>query len=205
MMDFRLVWPESTSFTYVLPLNKREALVEFTLFTSSMLQKQDYERMLQNYIKDILKIQAYEIVEKEQGVIPMSDFPFEKYSKGNHIRIGTGGGWVKPSTGYSFKNCERNSKIIIANLKMNKPPNHGMLKIKSRIYDTLFLDILYSQNQRGPELFNIMYSKIPVQTIFAFLDDQTTFIQDLFIMSRFPTKPFLFSVCKKIIQRWKKF
>ena len=25
-MDFRLLWPNSTSFTYVLPLNKKEAL-----------------------------------------------------------------------------------------------------------------------------------------------------------------------------------
>lgn len=205
MMDFRLVYPETTSFTYVLPLNKREALVEFTLFTSSLLQKEDYEKMLQNYIKDILKIQEYEIVEQEQGVIPMSDFPFEKYSNGNHIRIGTGGGWVKPSTGYSFKNCERNSRKLIENLKKKKPLNFGLLKRKSRIYDTLFLDLLYSHNERGPKLFYTMYSKIPVQTIFAFLDDQTTFNQDLFIMSRFPPKPFLFSIFKKIAQRWKKF
>ena len=205
MMDFRLVWPETTSFTYVLPLNKREAMVEFTLFTSSLLQKEDYERMLKNYINDILKIPEYEIVEQEQGVIPMSDFPFEKYSKGNHIRIGTGGGWVKPSTGYSFKNCERNARKLIANLKMNKPLNSGLLKRKSRIYDTLFLDVLYRQNYRGPALFNTMYSKIPVQTIFAFLDDQTTIKQDHFIMSRFPTKPFVFSILKKIAQRWKKF
>ena len=88
---------------------------------------------------------------------------------------------------------------------MNKPLNSGLLKRKSRIYDTLFLDVLYRQNYRGPALFNTMYSKIPVQTIFAFLDDQTTFKQDLFIMSRFPTKPFVFSILKKIAQRWKKF
>ncbi len=204
MMDFRLIWPESTSFTYVLPLNKREALIEFTLFTSSLLQKNDYEVMLQSYINDILKIQEYEIVEHEQGLIPMSDFPFENYSVGNHIRIGTGGGWVKPSTGYSFKNCERNSRKLIANIKLNKQPNDGLIKMKFRIYDILFLDVLYRQNYRGPELFNIMYTKIPVQTIFAFLDDQTNFKQDLSIMFRFPWTPFLFSVVKKISHIWNK-
>ncbi len=202
IMDFRLGWPETTSFTYVLPLNKREALVEFTLFTSSLLQKNDYEQVLQNYIRKYLKIQEFEIVEQEQGVIPMSDFPFEKYSNGNHIHIGTGGGWVKPSTGYSFKNCERNSRKLIENLKLKRPLNVGLHKRKFRIYDTLFLDILYRQNEFGPELFNTMYTKISVQTIFAFLDDQTNFKQDLFILSRFPRKPFLISIFKKITQRW---
>jgi lycopene beta-cyclase len=205
LMDFRLTWPNTTSFTYVLPLNKREALVEFTLFTTSLLQKNEYEQLLKNYLKDILKISSFEIVEQEAGVIPMSDFPFEKYSSGNHIRIGTGGGWVKPSTGYSFKNCERNSSKLIENLKQHKHLNEGLLKIKSRIYDTLFLDVLYRQNDRGPALFNTMYSKIPVQTIFAFLDDQTSIRQDLFVISRFPPLPFLFSIVKKIIQRWNKF
>jgi lycopene beta-cyclase len=160
--------------------------------------------MLQSYIKDILKIKDYHIVEHEQGVIPMSDFPFENYSKGNHIRIGTGGGWVKPSTGYSFKNCERNSRKLIANIKLNKHPNHGLMKKKFRIYDTLFLDVLCRQNYRGPELFNVMYAKIPVQTIFAFLDDQTNFKQDLSIMFRFPWTPFFKSIAKKFSQIWNK-
>jgi lycopene beta-cyclase len=204
MMDFRLVWPATASFTYVLPLSKREALVEFTLFSSSLLQKNDYELMLQNYIRDILKLKDYEIVEHEQGIIPMSDFPFENYSKGNHIRIGTGGGWVKPSTGYSFKNCERNSRKLIANLKLNKYLNDGLLNRKFRIYDTLFLDVLYRQNHLGPALFKTMYTKIPVQTIFSFLDNQTNFRQDLSIIFRFPWMPFLFSAIKKFSPRWNK-
>ncbi|HAD12022.1 MAG TPA: lycopene cyclase, partial [Saprospirales bacterium] len=41
MMDYRLLYQNSTSFTYVLPLNRREALVEFTLFTRDLLQEAD--------------------------------------------------------------------------------------------------------------------------------------------------------------------
>ena len=198
MMDFRLLWPDSTSFTYVLPLSKREALVEFTLFSSTLLQDKDYDTMLQRYINDILKIQEFEITEQEKGVIPMSDFPFEKYTNGNHIRIGTGGGWVKPSTGYSFKNCEVNSRKIIANLKAGRPADKNLISPKFRFYDSLFLDVLNRQNELGPGLFEVMYTKHPVQTIFSFLDNQTNFANDLNIISGFPWAPFLRSFTKYV-------
>lgn len=204
MMDFRLLWPNSTSFTYVLPLSKREALVEFTLFTPALLQDSDYDTYLQRYISEILKLDEYDIVEHEQGVIPMTDFPFENYSQGNHIRIGTGGGWVKPSTGYSFKNCERNSRQLIANLKSGKPLLKGIHKLNFQLYDALFLDVLYRQNERGPRLFEIMYTEFPVQKIFAFLDDQTSLVEDVSITIRFPWLPFLHSITNLIARFWKK-
>ena len=200
LMDFRLLWPNSTSFTYVLPLNKKEALVEFTLFSPSLLKDGDYEMMLQRYVTEILKLKDFEIIEHESGVIPMSDFPFEKYSAGKHSRIGTAGGWVKPSTGYSFKNCERNSKKIIKNIKEGKSANKGLISKKFRLYDSLLLDILNRQNEMGPRLFEIMYSKFPVQKIFSFLDDQTSFSEDLSIMIGFPQKPFLHSLIKHTIR-----
>lgn len=203
MMDFRVIWNKSTSFTYVLPLNKREALVEFTLFTPDLINDADYDAMLKQYISEILKLEEYEIVEQEYGVIPMTDFPFEKYSNGNHIRIGTSGGWVKPSTGYSFKNCERNSRKIIASFKSGKPLNSGIHKLKFRIYDALFLDVLYRQNKKGPSLFKLMYTKLPVQKILSFLDNETSFFQDLSIIARYPWRPFLKSLLKLAIRRWK--
>ncbi|MBL7809382.1 MAG: hypothetical protein JNN28_16300, partial [Saprospiraceae bacterium] len=107
MMDYRLLWEGATSFTYVLPLNAREALVEFTLFSPTLLAEADYDHMLERYMAEVLKITDFEVTETEQGIIPMTDFPFEQYSVERHLRIGTGGGWVKPSTGYSFKNSEK--------------------------------------------------------------------------------------------------
>jgi lycopene beta-cyclase len=181
-----------------LPLTKREALVEFTLFSPELLNDIDYDQMLQRYIEEILELREYDIVEKEKGVIPMSNFPFEKYSKGKHIRIGTGGGWVKPSTGYSFKNCERNSLKIVENLKAAKEANNGLISPKFRLYDSLFLNVLNRQNEIGPKLFEIMYVKYPVQKIFSYLDEQTDFKKDLDIMSGFPWSPFLRSLLRHI-------
>ena len=202
MMDFRLLQPETCSFTYVLPLNKREALVEFTLFSRDLLQEDTYDTMLKTYVRDILKIADYTIIEQEKGVIPMSDFPFEKYSIGKHIRIGTGGGWVKPTTGYSFKNCERNARKIVENLMLGRNANDGLISKKFRLYDSLFLDILHRKNYMGPALFETMYFKISVQKIFSFLDDQTNFREDLSIMSKFRSSHFIYAFTKYITRKW---
>ncbi|MDZ7604319.1 MAG: lycopene cyclase family protein [Cyclobacteriaceae bacterium] len=200
LMDFRLRWQDTTSFTYVLPINKREALVEFTLFTAALLHDDEYDHMLQTYVSDVMKLNKFEIVETEQGVIPMSDFPFERYSHGQHVRIGTGGGWVKPSSGYSFKNCERNSRIIVENLINGRPANNGIISPKFRLYDAIFLDVLNRRNHIGPKIFEKLYRKNAVQNIFAFLDDQTTIADDLSIIIGFPQLLFLRSLVNHIVR-----
>lgn len=194
MMDYRLRWKDTTSFTYVLPLSRREALVEFTLFSPELLKNDDYDLMLRRYFDEILKISEFEILEEEQGVIPMSDFPFEKYSQGRHVRIGTAGGWVKPSSGYSFKNCERKVWRIVENLKAGKPAGQGLISPKFRLYDSIFLDVLNRRNDFGPALFEMMYFNNDIQKIFAFLDDETSLADDLGIITGFPQLLFLKSV-----------
>jgi lycopene beta-cyclase len=198
MMDYRLLWNNSTSFTYVLPLNRREALVEFTLFTPELLQERNYDTMLQRYMEEILGLKQFEVTETEKGVIPMTDFPFEHYSSGKYLRIGTGGGWVKPSSGYSFKNCEKNARKVVRNLKSHRPPGKGIISPKFRLYDTLFLDVLNRQNQTGPALFHNMYRKNSIQQIFAFLDDETTIPEDLRIIVGFPQITFLGALMRTI-------
>ena len=51
----------------------------------------------------------YEVINSESGVIPMTSYPFYRDSTKNITKIGSAGGWIKPSTGYSFMNCEKNS------------------------------------------------------------------------------------------------
>ena len=43
-----------TTFTYVLPTSETTALVEYTLFSKKLLQQEQYDSELKNYIKTIL-------------------------------------------------------------------------------------------------------------------------------------------------------
>ena len=198
MMDFSVKWPESTSFTYILPFSRRKALVEFTLFSPSLLRDEDYEEMLRKYISKELRLDSYEIVEEEKGIIPMSDYPFHKINSDSHIRIGTAGSWVKPSSGYSFHNAGKYAARIVENLKNNSPATQGIGSLKYRLYDSIFLEVLYHQNELGEEIFSDMYQKNPTSRIFKFLDEETSIGEDLKIITSFRSAPFTRALLRTI-------
>lgn len=199
MMDFSLRWKDSTSFTYVLPYSKQKALVEFTFFNEQLIQDEEYDHMLNIYISEHLKIDEYTVEHVEQGIIPMSDYRFHTENSTRMTKIGTAGGWVKPSSGYSFKNAERNSKKIVENLKSNKAPSKSLLSTKHRFYDSIFLSVLSQDNQLGPQLFTTMYTANPIQRILAFLDENTSFLEDLKIMNTFPKVRFGKAALQKLL------
>ena len=114
-MDYRIRDKSKTAFTYVLPFKDNEALIEHTYFSKEECLKEVYEGYIREYLKKYYSISNYKIIKSEYGVIPMTTYPFYKHSTKNITKIGTPGGWVKPSTGYSFKNCEKYSKIILEN------------------------------------------------------------------------------------------
>lgn len=200
MMDYRLLWKDTTSFTYVLPITKRKALIEYTFFTPRLIEEAAYDQMLKKYIREILKIKDYKILEVEQGVIPMSNFPFEKYNRPNHIRIGTAGGWVKPSSGYAFKNCEKKAATVVQNFKNGIAPDKGLINKRFRLYDAVLLDVLYRKNELGPSIFLGMYGKNPIQDIFAFLDEESKLGTDIKMLSRFDQFTFTQSLINHLMR-----
>lgn len=182
IMDYRVKWEDQTSFNYILPFSPKTALVEFTLFNETLLQEDQYEEILKRYISETLGITDFRIVEKEQGNIPMSTYPFKKHHTKNITKIGTAGGWVRPSSGYSFKNGERYAQMIVENLVHNQPPAKGVAKNRYRFYDRIFLKVLKERNDLGEEIFETLYTKQPIQTLFRFLDEESNFFEDLRIM-----------------------
>ncbi|RAJ12937.1 lycopene cyclase family protein [Olleya aquimaris] len=182
MMDYRLKDGHQTTFTYVLPFSKREALVEFTYFTEHVVEQQVYDNYLKLYIKDYLKIDNYQITETEIGQIPMTNFPFQNFNTKKVTKIGTAGGWVKGSTGYSFKHTEKKVEKIITNLKANQIPSKHLFISKYKFYDKVFLKVLKDDNQKGEWIFEQFYSKNSVQTMFRFLDEESTFKEELKVM-----------------------
>ncbi|WP_040279907.1 lycopene cyclase family protein [Psychroserpens damuponensis] len=182
MMDYRLKDGNQTTFTYVLPFSKREALVEFTYFTANTVEQSTYDTFIKSYIKEYLNINSYSIIETEAGQIPMTNYNFSKCNTSKITKIGTGGGWVKGSTGYSFKHTEKKVALIIENLKANKIPSQQLFRRKYKFYDTIFLKVLKDDNHKGEWIFENFYSKNSVQTMFRFLDEESSFKEELSIM-----------------------
>lgn len=197
MMDFRLNWKDTTSFMYVLPTSRRNALLEFTFFSPDLVDDAIYEAQNRRYIDIYLGLESYEILEVEKGVIPMTDYPFHSEHTQHITKIGTAGGWVKPSTGYSFRNAGVYSRKILKNLKEGLPAAAGVATGRHRKFDILFLDLLNRHNRIGPELFSSMYQHLPAHLIFKFLDEQTSLPEEVRIVSAFRPWPFLGALFRK--------
>ena len=198
MMDYRLPHENSTSFHYVLLISSTRALVEFTFFTPFISEENIYDPYLEKYISEILNIQDYKILDTEYGVIPMTDYPFQKDNSKYITKIGTAGGWVKASSGYSFKNTEKKTTQIIENIKKGFPPTHELYERKFQFYDRIFLDVLSKRNEIGPQLFEKFYTKNAIQDIFKFLDEETGLREDLKIMASLYHPQFLKSFFNKL-------
>ena len=199
MMDYRIKYPEATAFTYILPFTETKALVEYTFFTPFLTEDKVYDEMLQKYFQNILKTKDFEIKSTEAGVIPMTDFPFDKSNSRKITKIGTGGGWVKPSTGYSFKNTEKRIAKIIENIKSGKLPGENLINKKFRKYDAIFLDVLAQNNHKGEAIFSKFYTKNTPQDIFKYLDEETSVSEDIKIMLSLNNFDFVKSFFRKCL------
>lgn len=201
MMDYRIKWPGTTSFTYVLPLAPDRALVEFTFFSPDLVGGQVYESMLARYIGEVLNIKDYCIEVTEKGIIPMYNYPFRRHHSTGVTKIGTAGGWVKPSSGYLFKNAGSKARQIVENIKQGRVPNYGLFKAKYGLYDGTFLQVLQHENALGETLFTGMYSKNDIETVFSFLDEETSFAEEWRLMNTFPKRKFLKAMIRYLMSR----
>jgi lycopene beta-cyclase len=184
-MDFSVAQKGNTRFMYVLPTSPTEALLEYTLFSHDLLAKAEYENAIKEYLEK-LAVTNYEIVEKEQGSIPMTCYPFWKKNTQKVLNIGTAGGWTKASTGYTFKNSDKYSTRLVAFLEQGKNVQQFHRKTKFWFYDLLLLDILDRKNELGSSIFSAMFKKGSPAVIFKFLDEETSFLEDLNVIIRCP-------------------
>lgn len=197
-MDFSVKQNGNTRFMYVLPTSKNEALVEYTLFSSNLLSKKEYEQEIELYLKE-KGILNYEIIEKEYGNIPMTLYPFWKNNTKNILHIGSAGGWTKASTGYTFKNADKQSKKLIQFLEKNQTNLKKFHKTnKFWFYDLLLIDILNEKNHLGTSIFSSLFEKGNPQIIFKFLDEETSLFEDLQVIIRCPKTLFIKALLKRV-------
>ena len=189
-MDFTVPQNGNTRFMYVLPIDKKTALFEYTLFSENILEKSDYENAIVDYLNN-KNILDYKIIEKEQGNIPMTSFRFSKLNSKHILNIGTAGGWTKASTGYTFKNTTKKTKKVISFLKKNDDLSEFQKWTKYWFYDLIFLDVLANYNAEGEALFSSMFKKAKTKIIFKFLDEESTLFEDLKIILSVPPKRFI--------------
>lgn len=191
LMDFRVSQQHGTTFVYVLPYDETTALVEYTLFTRDLLSANEYDLALRDYLTDFLDLSEYQIIEEEFGVIPMTNYPFTPQD-GRIIHLGTAGGHTKASSGYTFQFIQKNTALLTESLIQTGEPliTKPWAAKRFSFYDSVLLHILDQKKLEGRAVFTDLFKKGDAQTVLKFLDNETTFWDDLHIMYRLPKRIF---------------
>lgn len=198
LMDFRLDQKHGTAFVYIMPFSKRKALVEYTLFTPSLLKEQEYVDGLQQYLHTYLQGKAWKVIDEEFGIIPMTNHRFKRMDD-SIIHLGTAGGKTKPSSGYTFRFIQKDCADIIESIQRHGHP-FKLRKDKARFYwyDSVLLNVLATHKLAGDKVFTELFTHNPPDRILRFLDNDTKLLEELRILTSLPQWPFMKAGMKEL-------
>ncbi|WP_307872536.1 lycopene cyclase family protein [Paractinoplanes ovalisporus] len=204
LMDFRTPQPaRGVSFGYVLPVSDRFALVEYTEFSPARLGDREYDVALRRYCDLLgLNVAAMQVREVEDGVIPMTDGPFESRPSPRVVRLGTAGGATRPSTGFTFSAMARQADRIAREVAAGRPPlpeppyparHLWMDAVQLRALDRGLVD--------GVAFFDRLFDRNPPDRVLRFLDGTTSVTEDLRLMGSSPLLPMMRAAAGDFVDR----
>ncbi len=199
LMNFRVPQNHGCTFMYVLPLSKRKALVEYTLFSANELTSEQYDEGLTSFIEKELGLKDYHIKEVENGVIPMTNYPFAA-REGKVVFLGTAGGQTKASTGYTFSNMQKHSARVVQGLLHGNPKLFiHAAPARFSLYDRILLRVLYEQKIPGADIFFRLFKRNPASRIFRFLDNESNLGDEFAIVMSAHRRVFSLAAIREII------
>jgi len=192
LMDFRAAQKADTRFYYLLPLSETEALIEYTAFTRNRLGEEECNTALEHYLKNVLSISQYDIMEEERAAIPMTDYSIPAQHSERVVNIGGVGGAIKPSTGYAFLNIQEQVEQIVAQLIRGEQPDAQLRKpARFAFYDSLLLHILQYRGKQGKLIFSQLFRRNSMRSILQFLAERSPWWKEAGIFASLPIGVFV--------------
>lgn len=204
LFDFRIAFSNACEFMYVLPTSTKTALFEHTFFSGKLMDESAYLEQIKAYLLAYhgLSDDDYLIKGTEKGIIPMNyvAIPQNLYQK--VIKIGTSGGFIKSSTGYSFKRTQEILKNLVHQLEKNNLKAAVANQTRFKVFmDRIFIQVLTDQEVKGSTVFEKLFQKNSAQLMLRFLDEKTSVWEDLRLMTTVPTWPFMKAFFKIVFNR----
>ena len=149
-----------------------------------------YDDVIREYLNQHYPNCSYTIQHQETGAIPMTHQNFSSYESPIYC-IGALGLAVKASTGYAFQFIQKQCKQIVAQLEQGAAINTSVHNSRHRFYDAVLLHVLFYHKMAGANIFKRIFAKNKAATVFKFLSNTSTLIEDIQIMRSLPTRIFL--------------
>lgn len=205
LMDFSKNTQEDAAFFYVLPFSEHEALVEYTVFSPTILSQQQYDKQLEIYLEQTIPRVDYQVVEREFGRIPMTNLDLADRRYRRIRSIGSAGNAVKSTTGYAFLRIQQQVEKMVEQLaKTGEISSEKTATNRIEWYDNLLLHILQHHPQRSKRIFSALFNSQPFARILKFLDQNSSIGEEVLIFKDLPISYFLEAAWQHFwLSRWK--
>ena len=193
LMDYRVPGGDSVHFVYLLPFAPDRALVEDTWFVTDPRAPIPHGRHLDAYLERNFDLVECRVVRTERGTLPMTTRDPEAPTNCRHVPVGTAGGWMRPSTGYSFATAVRRSAAIAAAIsagEIDRTSSHRFTRAV-RTLDRIFLRFLADRPDLAPEAFTRLFGRTPANRLVEFLDGATDSRTVIDVVRSLPAPPLL--------------
>lgn len=193
LMDFAPA-SKDIHFYYVLPFDRRRALVETTHFSATLLDDDTYSRELTDYLKKRFSLSHWQVTRREQGVIPMPRrAPSLKHR--THQRIipmGLHADTTKPSTGYCYPHAQdqaqRQARALSSGVDGVGASARSDL---SRWFDAVFIGFLEQYPEQAGATFLRLFQRVPSDVLIRFLTDKARLSDYMKVMLALPKCTFI--------------
>lgn len=192
LMDFNVSQAHGFAFMYVLPFSSSSSLIEYTLFSKTLLPDIEYEKEIRSYLRSNYDLSEAEVIikRKEKGAIPMNDLHYPDNSE-RMVSIGQAGGNTKASTGYTMfytlkkLDAWRNSAAATSSMY--------------RLFDLTFLEVLDSNPQKFHDIMFQLFGKAGIHTVLTFLNEEASLQQIFQVMKSVPKTQFSRALLKNFL------
>ena len=186
-------------FIYILPFSANHALVEFTCFSKTVLERTALQARLRTRMLEIVGSKTYKIEREECAVLPMYHINENTNNKNQHlIFAGIAGGAMRASTGYSFLACQRWAKQCASELKSKQSLSVSTALSSftpiGNLYqkmDRLMLTVLRNDMGIGVTIFVQMFKKVKPARFARFMTEQATIFDFICVIWAMPKRAFL--------------
>jgi lycopene beta-cyclase len=140
----------------------------------------------------VLGLPPFEVLQVEQGAIPMTDAPFARRVGQRVLRLGAAGGATRPSTGYTFTAAQRQAAAVADALAAGRDPAPPRAyPLRHLAMDAVLLRALDSGRLDGAAFFTDLFDRHPVERVLRFLDGASSPREELAVMATAPRAPML--------------
>ena len=201
LMDFRVDQSHGMHFMYVLPFSPTRALLESTMFSTSVMPHDYYKEAIESYLFKHHKATIEQVICEEQGSFRWAHWDFTTL----RFPVWANGGAIRPASGYTFAFIHQQIEEAIERVKGGKPLKFTRPHKRVDVWmDSVLLAVLRHWPHQGPILFSRMAQSLSGEKFIRFMSGKAGWWLRFKVMMAMPKMPFIRGVSKMMFSRPRK-